>query len=130
MTPRRRSLGLWVPLLALAWACVAPQRAHAEPWHYTIDQVRSNQQANFCLEEAEVMLIAEVFRRFGARPGYAALSQSPQCLTRVASFTPKAIVTRVTISKGKPGEYIVSFVEVLTSEGKVEYLVTTREVRE
>ena len=76
------------------------------------------------------MLIADVFRRFGPRPGYAALTQSPQCATRVASFTPKAVVTRVIISKGEPGEYVVSFVRVLTAEGNVEYLVTTREVHD
>lgn len=130
MMVQRKPLGFFVSLLASAAMFVVAQRTHAEPWHYSIDRQRTNQQANFCLDEEEAMLVAEVFRRFGPRPGYAALSQSPHCATRVASFTPKAVVARVVISEGEPGEYIVSFVRVRIAEGGVEYLVTTREVRD
>ncbi|NIR30546.1 MAG: hypothetical protein GWN84_14800 [Gammaproteobacteria bacterium] len=129
MTSRRKSPGFFV-WLGVAAVCIAPQPTPAEPWHYTIDQPRINQQANFCLEKTEAMLVAEVFRRFGPRPGYAALSQSSACARRVASFTPKAVVARVIISEGEAGEYIVSFVRVLTADGNVEYLVTTRDVRD
>jgi hypothetical protein len=34
----------------------------------------------------------------------------------------------VTISQGKPGEYMVRFVEVEDDDGDVMYLVTTRDV--
>jgi hypothetical protein len=97
-------------------------------WHYTIDRLRENQQANFCFSRKDVEEIAGIFNRFGARTGYAALSGSPDCAIAVHSFTPRRVLTTVTISEGKPGEYQVRFVEVENPQGKSMYLVTTRDV--
>ena len=97
-------------------------------WHYTIDETRQEQQANFCasLEDAEA--IAAIFERFGARAGYAALSGSPDCAVAVHTFTPRKILKVLTISEGKEGEYQVYFVEVVDPRGDILYLVTTRDV--
>jgi hypothetical protein len=125
----RRQIPRSVMLLLLAGLVLPARPLAAQAWYYTIDEERPEQQANFCAEREEALLVAEVFRRFGPRPGYAALSQSPKCSTRVDTFTPKEVVTQVVISEGEPGEYTVSFLEVLTSRGEIEYLVTTREIR-
>ena len=90
---------------ALAWANLLS--AAGGDWHYTIDHPREEQQANFCDSRRSVEEIAAVFERFGPRTGYAALSNAPDCATGVRSFTPRKIVTTVTVAKGKPGEYKV-----------------------
>ena len=97
-------------------------------WYYTIDQAREKQQANFCHSKAGAEEIAGIFSRFGPRPGYAALSASPDCTIAVHSFTPRRVVTTVTVAKGEPGEYTVRFVEVENDRGDVLFLVTTRDV--
>lgn len=111
---------------AIVWPNIAP--AADSTWHYTIDQPREKQQANFCVSREDVEEIAGIFDRFGPRTGYAALSASPDCAITVESFTPRKVLTSVTISRGKPGEYRVRFVEVENDRGDVKYLVTTREV--
>jgi hypothetical protein len=111
---------------AIAWPGIAP--AADATWHYTIDQPREKQQANFCATRPSVEELAGIFDRFGPRSGYAALSASPDCTVAVKSFTPRKIVATVTISAGKPGEYRVRFVEVENDHGDVMYLVTTRDV--
>ena len=111
---------------ALAWANLLS--AAGGDWHYTIDHPREEQQANFCDSRRSVEEIAAVFERFGPRTGYAALSNAPDCATGVRSFTPRKIVTTVTVAKGKPGEYKVWFVEVENAGGDTLYLVTTRAV--
>jgi hypothetical protein len=105
------------------WATAA-----ADDWHYTIDQPRQEQQANFCAGKQDIEEIAGIFTRYGARAGYAALSGSPNCQVAVKTFTPREVLIAVTISKGKPGEYSVRFVEIESSRGKTMYLVTTRDV--
>ena len=113
---------------ALALTTVAAP-AHAAVWHYTVGIERAAQQANLCATRDDVLTIAEVFRRRGARPGYAELAQTPGCRRLVSTFTPRRIVAEVTISKGKPDEYKIRFVEVDTNDSERRYLVTTREVR-
>ena len=113
-------------LLVIGWSSLAA--AAGGSWHYTIDQLRKEQQANFCRSKEGVAEIAGIFTRFGPRAGYAALSTSSDCGIAVHSFTPRRVLTIVTISKGKPGEYIVRFVEVENVHGDVMYLVTTRDV--
>jgi hypothetical protein len=98
--------------------------------HYTIDQPREKQQANFCASRESIEEIAGIFDRLGPRPGYAALSASPDCFIGVHTFTPRRVLVVVTISEGKPGEYMVRFVEVENDSGDVIYLVTTRDVVE
>ncbi len=113
-------------LLVIGWSSLAA--AAGNGGHYTIDQPRETQQANFCDSKKGAEEIAGIFDRFGPRPGYAALSTSPHCTIAVHSFTPRRILTTVTISQGKPGEYMVRFVEVENDDGDVMYLVTTRDV--
>ncbi len=118
----KRACGLSV----IGWSSLAA--AAGGSWHYTIDQPSEMQQANFCDSKEGVEEIAAVFNRFGPRRGYTALSASPNCGIAVHSFTPRRVLTTVTISKGKPGEYIVRFVEVENDHGDFMYLVTTRDV--
>ena len=113
-------------LLVIGWSSLAA--AAGGDWHYTIDQPREKQQANFCDSKEGVEDIARTFDRLGPRPGYAALSAAPHCRIAVRSFTPRKILTTVTISEGDPGEYMVRFVEVENDDGHVMYLVTTRDV--
>lgn len=113
-------------MLALAWPSLAA--AADGDWHYTIDQLRENQQANFCDSREDVEEIAGIFKRFGPRTGYAALSSAPDCAITVHSFTPRKVLTTITISEGKPGAYRLRFVEVEDDDGGILYLVTTRDV--
>jgi hypothetical protein len=117
-----RACALW----AIAWTSLVA--AAGGGWHYTIDQARREQQANFCDNKKIIEEIAAVFERFGPRSGYAALSDSPGCAIAVRSFTPRSILLTVTISKGEAGEYRVRFVEVENERGDILYLVTTRDV--
>jgi hypothetical protein len=120
----------WIKRICLVAviACSGIASATDGAWHYTIDQSREEQQANFCATRNSVEEIAGVFDRFGPRTGYAALSASPDCAVTVETFTPRRVLTTVTISKGKPGEYRLHFVEVENNHGDVKYLVTTRDV--
>jgi len=118
-----------IPLLVALVLVAAGPRANAAVWHYTVGVVRASQQANLCDARDDVLAIAKVFRRLGARPGYVALARAKGCRRLVSTFTPRRIMAEVTISKGKPGEYKVRFVEVDTSAAERRYLVTTREVR-
>ncbi|NIM74763.1 MAG: hypothetical protein GTO67_11320 [Gammaproteobacteria bacterium] len=113
-------------LATMAWPGIAWSSDSA--WHYTIDQHRQEQQANFCTSQEGVEEIAGIFHRYGPRTGYAALAESANCSVSVESFTPRKVLTSVTISEGKPGEYRVRFVEVENDRGDIIYLVTTREV--
>jgi len=124
-------LPLALSALALVVAPALAERAFAqEAWHYTIGQVRANQQANFCDELGDVHDLEHIFNRFGPLTGYTALSASPGCRVAVKSFTPHRIVTQVIISEGEPGEYALKFVEVRDREGRTAYLVTTRRIVE
>ena len=115
-------------LSVIVWSSLAAAAGGIQ--HYTIDQAREKQQANFCESRESIEEIAGIFDRLGPRPGYAALSASPDCFVAVHTFTSRKIMTIVTISKGKPGEYRVRFVEVENNFGDVIYLVTTRDVIE
>ncbi len=125
-----RIVRVWVTracaLSALAWANVLG--AAGGDWHYTIDNPREEQQANFCDSRRGIDEIAAVFERSGPRSGYGALSSSEHCAIGVRSFTPRKILRTVTIAKGEPGEYTVWFVEVEDAGGDTLYLVTTRDV--
>ena len=101
-----------------------------QSWHYVIGESRVGQQGNFCLTEEDTLEIAHIFEKFSPRTGYSALANSPNCGTRIESFTPQRVVKRITVAEGKPAEYRLSFVEVITADGDTRYLVTTREVRE
>ena len=82
-------------LTALSFAlilAVASMSTAAEIWFYTLGETRANQQGNFCSTPGEVAEIANIFRKYGVRPGFSALSSSPNCELRVDSFTPLEIV--------------------------------------
>lgn len=113
----------------LLWASAAAD-GRERPWRYAIGEPRVGQQGNFCLTEKDMLEIAWIFEKFSPRAGYAALANAPNCSTRIESFTPRRVVKRITIAAGEPAEYLLSFVEVVTAEGAIRYLVTTREVRE
>jgi len=110
-----------------AFGCTSLAAAD-DSWHYTIDETRQEQQANFCASQRDVEEIAGVFDRFGSRAGYAALSGSPDCAVAVHTFTPRKILKTLTISEGKESEYQVYFVAVEDPRGDTLYLVTTRDV--
>jgi len=112
----------------LVFGCSSLSAAADGDWHYTIDQARERQQANFCNSSASVEKIAGIFESSGPRAGYSALSGSADCAIAVHTFTPRRVLRAVTNSEGKPGEYVVRFVEVENARGQVMYLVTTRDV--
>lgn len=114
--------------LLAAGMTVQASRA-AEPWHYRLGEPRADQQANFCKDRHTALALAEVFRRHGPRPGYAALELAEGCTVAVRSFTPRKVVERVSIPLGDGSLYTVSFVEVEMSGGAVSYLFTTREIK-
>lgn len=112
-------------LMAVSSVCPA-----AEVWYYTLGELRTNQQANFCATRGEVAEIANIFRKYGVRPGFSALSASPRCGVRVDSFTPLEIIEEVdVVTKGAEHEYTISFIRVEIHNGDHSYVVTTREVR-
>lgn len=112
----------------LVFGCANLSAAADGDWHYTIDQARERQQANFCSSSASVEKIAGIFEGAGPRAGYSALSGSADCAIAVHTFTPRRVLRTVTISEDKPGEYVVRFVEVENAHGQIMYLVTTRDV--
>ncbi|MDX1527915.1 MAG: hypothetical protein R3337_04760 [Gammaproteobacteria bacterium] len=123
----RRRLASTTAFLLLAAAHVS---SAAEIWFYTLGEMRANQQGNFCATRGEVTEIANIFRKYGVRPGFSALSASPHCEMRVDSFTPLEIVEEVdVITKGAEHEYTISFIRVEIHGGGDSFLITTREVR-
>ena len=116
-------------LLALLPAVSAAASA-AEIWFYTLGEMRMNQQGNFCTTRGEVTEIAGIFRKYGVRPGFSALSASPHCEMRVDTFTPMEIVEEVdVVTKGAEYQYTISFIRVEVEGGGDSFLITTREVR-
>jgi hypothetical protein len=106
-----------------------PPPRSGETWHYTLGEPRPGQQVNLCRDRQAALDLARIFAEKGPRAGYAALSESDACATRVASITPRAVLVAVRIPAGAGEPYTVSFVEVTTAAGAIEYLVTTRGVR-
>ena len=116
-------------LASIITIVIATQSMAQGPWHYKLGQLKSNQQANLCAEKQDVIRLAKIFKNEGARPGYAALTQTNGCSIRIASFTPVKIVRQVMIEPDDVTKYAVSFVKVRTVQGDVQYLVTTRQVK-
>lgn len=103
--------------------------AASHEWYYTIGEVRSNQQGNFCLTRADVVELAGIFRKYGVRPGFAALSSSPNCRLSVDTFTPREVVEEVDVTtRSGKNEYTISFIRVEMAAGQDLFLVTTRNV--
>ena len=123
----RRLLASTAALLTLAAVHVS---SATEIWFYTLGEMRADQQGNFCTTRGEVTEIASIFRKYGVRPGFSALSASPHCEMRVDSFTPMEVVEEINvITKGADHEYTISFIRVEIQGGGDSFLITTREVR-
>lgn len=118
--------GFLIALAGLGGARPAP--ADAEVWHYTLGEIRENQQGNFCAGRGDVAELASIFRKYGVRPGFAALANSPNCEMRVRTFTPHEIVEVVEVAKGEPNEYLIRFLRVEIHGVGPGYLITTRDV--
>jgi hypothetical protein len=116
-------------LASIITIVMATQSVAQGPWHYKLGQLKSNQQVNLCTEKRDVIRLVKIFENEGARPGYAALTQTNSCSMRVASFIPVKIVRQVMIEPDGVAKYTVSFVKVRMMQGDVQYLVTTRQVK-
>jgi hypothetical protein len=117
-----------IVLLGAVLAASAPPAASADsgPWGYVLGQTRSPQQANFCDTRAAALEIAKVFERFGARTGFSALANAPECSLRVHGLTPRALLHQVPIALHSGDSYVVNFIEVEVDDGSRPILVTTR----
>ena len=116
--------------LVLALSLFAAGHGSAQgTWGYTVGELRSDQQANFCFSEAAALEIAGLFERFSPRTGYTALADSPDCTIAVHSFVPQAILAVVEIEPGEADAYRFTFLRVRTTAGRTLFLITTREVR-
>jgi len=116
-------------LASIITIVIATQSMAQGLWHYKLGQLKSNQQVNLCAEKPDAIRLAKIFRNEGARPGYAALTQTIGCSMRIASFTPVKIVRQVMIEPNGVAKYAVSFVKVRMVQGDVQSLVTTRQVK-
>lgn len=125
---RRRTTPACILLALASVLATGPGMASGEIWHYTLGEIRVNQQGNFCEGADDVTELAGIFRKYGVLPGFSALSHSPNCETRVSSFTPHEIIEEVVIERGKPNEYVIRFLRVEIYGGGLSYLVTTRNV--
>lgn len=119
------AFALWLMATVLYGAPAGAQEA----WHYVLNETHPERQANFCASEADVRDVVMIFERFGARTGYSALSGTDNCFIAVNTFTPQRVVEEIVIAEGEPSEYRMRFVEGYDENGKVLFLVTTREVR-
>ena len=99
-------------------------------WHYILGEQRENQQGNFCLTEEDASELAAIFRKYGVRPGFAALSGSPNCGMRVNTFTPREVIETIQVKQGNENKYTIRFLRVELEDGDRQFLVTTRDVRE
>jgi len=104
--------------------------AQAEPWGYVVGEMRNEQQANFCDNEAAVDELAKLFRKFGAQTGFSALTSSPDCALMVHSFTPVALKHAIEIKLKSGDIYTINTIRVELKDGQTRYLITTRTLQE
>ncbi len=119
-----RGLGLLAAVAGL------PSVAGAEgPWSYRLGERHPARQVNLCESESEARELAGIFRKYGVRPGFAALSNAPACRRRVAAVEPLEVLEAVVVSPDSASEYRVIFVRVrIEGEETHPVLVTTRRV--
>lgn len=117
-------------LAAALLVAVAPARALADaPWGYRIGEEHQPRQVNLCETEAQARELAAIFRKYGVRPGFAALSNAPACARRVVAVVPMQVLETVVVAPRTANEYRVSFVLVEVGEEPTRaVLVTTRPV--
>ena len=97
-------------------------------WRYRVGEQLQQQQANFCASLDDVAELAALFRRFGARTGFSALSAAPGCFVAEGTFTPLSVENEVIIKLESGDQYAVRFVKVRMENSDIRYLVTTRGV--
>ncbi len=143
MFPRARRAASGVAGAAIAAlgavAAPLPNAAGADgPRGYRIGEQSPRRQVNLCENEAEARELAGIFRKYGVRPGFAALSNAPACARRVAVIIPLEVLEEVVVAPESAESYRISFVLVRIDDGgedrKVDdeasrpVLVTTRPV--
>lgn len=99
------------PLALLAGLLLGPP-LQAAGGDYRIGQPRQAQQGTFCDDAAIADEVAELFVRFGAPTGYAALSASPGCRLKVHDFTPLRLHRTVKVELSTGEHYTVRFIVV------------------
>ena len=124
----RASAVLTLCVVAIAGPCNAD--TGAETWGYRLDEAYPPRQANFCEQRGSALEVADIFERYGPRTGFSALSNAPQCSTRVHAITPRALLRQVRVPLESGGEYIVNFIQVQAEDGSEPVLVTTRRLIE
>lgn len=118
-----------VLVLSIGGVFAPPQTAAGAdggPWGYELGRTRPPQQANFCDSREVALEVAQVFERFGARTGFAALANAPGCSVRVRGLTPRALLHQVRVALQNGDSYVVNFIDVQTDDGGSSVLVTTR----
>ena len=118
-------------LCLLALICCADVHAGgsepaAQPWGYRVGEAGEPRQANFCDNSDAALEIAQIFDRFGARTGFSALSNAPQCATRVLTVTPESLLRQVEVKLESGSSYVVNFIQVQAEDGSRPVLITTR----
>ena len=105
-----------VVLVPVLGASARSNRAGADrPWGYVAGGTRVEQQGNYCMREEDALEIAGIFRRFGARTGFSALTHAPGCSQRVHGVTPLTLLDAVLIRMDGGGSYTVNFITVRAS---------------
>ncbi len=116
---------------ALAAIAAGPSLAADGPWGYRLGERHPARQVNLCETEAEARELAGIFRKYGVRPGFAALSNAPACARRVAAVEPLEVLETIVVSPDSAEAYRVTFVRVrIEGEATLPVLVTTRPVVE
>ena len=103
--------------------------AASASWGYRIGERRPAGQVNLCVGAGEARELAAIFRKYGVRAGFAALSNAPACTRRVVALTPVAVLDEVVVTPRAGDPYRISFVEVRVDSGETDLiLITTRTV--
>ena len=113
-------------ILCCAEAHAGGSEPAAQPWGYRVGEAGEPRQANFCDNSDAALEIAQIFDRFGARTGFSALSNAPQCATRVHTVTPESLLRQVEIKLEGGSSYVVNFIQVQAEDGSRPVLITTR----
>ena len=101
-----------IAIVAVLAGAPSPAPAADGPWGYTIGESRPAQQVNLCSSTGEARELANIFRKYGVRAGFSALSNAPACARAIVAVTPLAVVEQVRIAPDAADEYHVSFIAV------------------
>lgn len=128
---RSSRLSQWFNNIAMAaFASLVLVNGTALAQNYKLGKPTDRRQMNLCRDQADILMVAQIFEFAGAKPGFTALSKAPSCYRAVLQVTPVEVTKTVTIGPGTELEYQLYFVAVRTDSGAQEYLVTTRQVQD